>query len=331
MSNSMPEDSIHRFAARAQNLSSLEKESSTMKTRIGFILSLLLLLSLGLPSGRKAQARVFGAETLATLHTHDACQLKSENFLPAPITWNPVEVECPICNTKNIFLEWGSYGSYIYQYPSKYELVFWPYTADAAWYSCRKCRLTVFMEEFKTIPKDKIPALREVLKTVNLPPQKERSTEDSKVRPPYLEIPTSARLVVAEKVYRTLGRTDDEFWSHFYRVMGYHFDAEEKKAEADEARRKSLSLTERKLADKASDDVRKEQLYISGAMKHFLRDDASALRDFEAAKKLTYADRNNKPENNKGYDGYLSKLIDEYIEMLHKGAGPRNKSKGSDH
>ena len=302
-----------------------------MKNSPGFILSLLLLLSLGASSGSKVEANFSAPERLSMLHEHEACSLDGENFLPAPITWNPVEVECPVCQTTNVFLQWGSYGSYIYLYPSKYQLVFWPHTDSPAWYSCKKCRLTAFMEDFKTIPQDKIPALREALKNVNLPPQKERSTEASMENPPYLELPTSARLVVAEKVYRTLGKTDDEFWSQFYRVMGYHFGEEEKKAEADEARRKALAITEHVLADKASDGIRKEQLYISGALKHFLRDDAGALRDFEAAKKLTYSDKNNKPENNKGYDDYLSKLIDEYIEMLHKGAGPRTKSADSGH
>lgn len=302
-----------------------------MKNSLGFILCLLLLLSLGAVSGRRIQADFSAPEAFSMLHAHEACSLDGENFLPAPITWNPVEVECPVCQTKNIFMQWGSYGGYIYQFPSKYQLVFWPHTDSAAWYSCKKCRLTAFMEDFKTIPQDKIPALREALKDVKLPPQKERSTEASMADPPYLELPTSARLVVAEKVYRTLGKTDDEFWSHFYRVMGYHFDGNDKKAEADEARRKSLSITERVLADKASDGIRKEQLYISGALKHYLRDDASALRDFEAAKKLTYADKNNKPENNKGYNEYLSRLIDEYIEMLHKGAGPRTKSADEGH
>jgi hypothetical protein len=296
-----------------------------MNNSIAFILSLFLLLGLGVTSDGKVHASFHAPETHSTLPSGETCLLESENFLSAPITWNPVEVECPVCKTKNIFLKWGSYGNYIYHYPSKYQLVFWPHTDSPTWYSCKKCRLTAFMEDFEKIPQDKIPALREALKNVSLPPQKERSTEASMDNPPYLELPTSARLVVAEKVYRTLGHTEDEFWSHFYRVMGYHFDADGKKAEADEARRKSLASTERMLADKASEGVRKERLYISGALKHYLRDDAGAQRDFEEAKKLAYVDKNVKPENNKGYDEYLSKLIDEYIEMLRKGAGPRTR------
>jgi hypothetical protein len=298
-----------------------------MKSSFGFVLSLLLLLNPAAPHGHSPQARISRPQTF---HAHEAV-CPSETLSPAAITWSPVEVECPVCQTKNIFLEVMSYGNYIYGYPSKYQMVFWPYTDGAAWYSCKKCRLTAFMGDFAGIPQDKIPAVREALKDVKLPPQKERPAEPTWENATYRELPVAARLVAAEKVYRALGQTGDEFWDHFYRVLGYHFDAEEKKAEADETRRKSLAIVARALADKGKEGVRKELLYISGAMKHYLRDDAGALGDFEAAKKLTYFDQNAKPENNTGFDGYLSKLIDEYIEMLRKGEGPRTKKTGGGH
>ena len=290
-----------------------------MKSSFGFVLSLLLLLNPAAPPSRSSQARTFQPQTF---HAHEAaCSI--ETLSPLPITWFPEVVECPVCKTKNVFLVVGSYGSYIYQYPSKYQMIFWPYTDGAAWYSCKQCRLTAFMGDFANIPQDKIQAVREALKDVKLPPQKERPMELNYENATYRELPISARLVAAEKVYRALGLTKDEFWDHFYRVLGYHFDADEKKAEADDARRKSLAIIERALADKSREGQRKELLYVSGAMKHFLRDDAGALADFEAAKKLTYSDQSAKPEDSKGFDGYLSKLIDEYMEMMRKGEGPR--------
>lgn len=164
---------------------------------------------------------------------------------------------------------------------------------------------------------------------MSLPAQKERSNSDSMLNPPYLDIPTSQRLLVVEKIQRFLGQTDDHHWDHFYRVLGYHFDAEKKQAEADEARRKSLAIMERLLADKSNNGRRKELLYIAGAMRHFLRDDTAALKDFEEAKKVSYSDKDLKPEQNKNYDDYLSGLIKDYIEMLHKGKGPRENPTGS--
>jgi hypothetical protein len=290
-----------------------------MKNSIRFVLGSILLFTLTVPYHHAAHLPFTQPETLSTVHAPEACSFDNKASMLAPITWFPVEIECPVCKTKNIFLQWGSYGSYIYLDPSKYQLIFWPYTDSAAWYSCKKCHLTAFMEDFKKIPADKIPALSKMLESVVLPPQKERSKDEAMEHPPYLEIPSWARLVVAEKVYRTLGITKGEFWEHFYRVMGYHFDADKKQPEADESRRKSLALLERLLADKTNEGHRKVLLYVSGAMKHFLRDDAGALRDFEEAKTLTYSDKDSKPEDSKGYNEYLSKLINEYVETLRKG------------
>jgi hypothetical protein len=301
-----------------------------MKGMLRSIFGTILFLALAAQSVAALDVTAERARPSLTVETQAACDMTGEHFSHAAITWSPVEVECPVCKTKNIFLQWGSYGSYIYQFPSKYQLIFWPYTEGAAWYSCKKCRLTAFMDDFKEIPAAKIPELREMLQHVSLPPQKQRSDKESMDNPPYLEISSAARLVVAEKVYRTLGRTEDDFWNHFYRVMGYHFAGDEMHAEADVARRKSLAVTERLLADKTDEGRRKELLYISGAMRHFLRDDAGALKDFDEAKKLKFSDKSLKPEDNDGFNGYLSKLIDEYIEMLRKGEGPRTKSASDD-
>ena len=177
-------------------------------------LLVILVLSVGLS----------GSRPLDSGHAHAADETAEycTPIDPTLTTWFPKEFECPICKTKNIFMVWGSYGSYIYQWPSKYQLVFWPYTEAAAWYSCRKCRLTVFMGDFEKIPPEKIPDLRKALETTTLPPQPERSAKDSLEKPPYLDVPMPARLAVAETVYRTLGKTDDEFWNHFYLIVVYH-------------------------------------------------------------------------------------------------------------
>jgi uncharacterized protein (DUF2225 family) len=220
---------------------------------------------------------------------------------------------------------WGSYGNYIYQFPSKYQLIFWPHTDSQSWYSCKKCHFSAFMGDFNSVPKEKIAELQKMLEGVSLPAQKGRDYEQNRQIAPYLGIAVSDRLSVVEKVDRILGRTGDDYWSHFYRVLAYHFAAEQKQAEADEARRKALAITARLLGDKANDGRRKELLYISGAMQHFLRDDTMALKDFEAAKKLKYSDTALKAEQNKNYDDYLSHLINEYIDMIHKGKGPREQ------
>ena len=242
-------------------------------------------------------------------------------------TWAPVDVICPVCQTKNRFMEIMSYGTYIYQYPSKYQLIFWPYTDSPSWYSCKQCHYSAFMADFDNLPVEKIKKIQEALKTVTLPPQKERPQNNLGESPPYLDLPVSLRMIAAEKVYRIVKGDSDDFWSHFNRVLGYQLESEGKATEAAEARQQALKSTEKLLQDKSRQGERKELLYICGAMHHFLKNDQAAAKAFEEAAGLTYSNSKLADDRNKGYDEYLSQLIKDYIDMLKKGTGPRDGAK----
>jgi len=237
-------------------------------------------------------------------------------------TWSPHKVKCPLCGAENEFQAIMSYGSYIYSWPSKFQLIFWPLTDRNAVYTCKKCRLSTFMFDFAKLPKEKHEAVKNALKDVKF--DKEYAS--------YSEIPMTQRLKVAEKVYAQLDK-DDEFWCRFYRVLAYHFDDERSQAkedkarealqkEADAARRKAVEFAEKLLAAKDRADQRKESLLIRGAMRHFLRDDKAALADFEEAAKLTYRNKafaeSGNPDAEKNADNYLSGLLKEYTELLTK-------------
>lgn len=285
------------------------------------VFSLLILPVVLFTSLNRASAHPEAVANNVVTVESTSCEIDPPLF----ITWFAKEVTCPVCSTKNIFMEPGSWGSYVYQYPSKYQLIFWPHTDSPTWHSCKKCKLTLFMGEFESLPKEKIPALVALLKTVTLPAQKEVPEKEVMDNPPYLSLSVSDRLVVAEKVYRALGKDSDKFWAHFYRVMAYHFDNAKKETEAAEARNKVLKIVQGWVADQSKAGERKEFLYISGAMHHFLKDDVAAKKDFEEASLLTYSSADVKPENNQNYDKYLGTLIKEYLDMLKEGKGPRNK------
>lgn len=256
----------------------------------------------------------------SSVETTNACNVSTLAY----ITWAPEEVICPICQTKNTFMVPMSYGSYIYHYPSKYQLIYWPYTDSPSWHSCKKCRYTAFMGDFKDVPKEKIPDLQKMLQSVSLPAQKEVPAGEKGWNQPYMTITSSDRLLVAEKVYRTLGR-EETFWAHFYRVLAWHLDHDSKTDEAAEARKKALAILEGWLPKEENAGVRKELLYVCGAMRHFLKQDPEALKLFNEAQKVTYNDPKLDKEKNEGYDGYLSALIKEYIQKIEKGEGPRDK------
>jgi len=239
-------------------------------------------------------------------HNHDL-HLTIANSLPSvtATTWAPHDVVCPICKTTNTFMQPMSYGSYIYQWPSKYQYIFWPLTDSPVLYSCKKCHLTAFMWDFEDLPKDKLPSVERMLKDVPFSGKFEK----------YTEIPMSQRLLIAEQVYATLGQ-DEDAWCRFYRVKGYHFAEEKRQAEADDARRRALGIAEKQLTMKENVGRSKELRLITGAMRYFLKDEQGALKDFDQALKLKYEDAKLEPEKVANIDEYLTGLLNDYIARI---------------
>ena len=229
------------------------------------------------------------------------------------ITTFEVTVVCPVCKTSNQFYDYASWGNYVYQWPSKFQMVFWPQTDKVSLYTCKKCHLTLFMWDFKNPAKEKIPDLRSALAGVTLPEPKKT----------YTDVSMSDRLPVAEKLYKALGE-NQEFWALFYRVEGYHFDLEKHSDLAKEARKRALEITTSMLADAQNAPRKKELLLTSAAMHHFLDDDARALQELDDASKLTWLDEKLGADKSKGFDGYLTTLITEYTNAIHAGKVPKD-------
>lgn len=51
-------------------------------------------------------------------------------------------------------------------------------------------------------------------------------------------------------------------------------------------------------------------------MRHFLKDDPGALKNFREAEGLKYVSKELGPEKSKNYDEYLSDLLRQYFELL---------------
>jgi hypothetical protein len=223
-------------------------------------------------------------------------------------TWFADDVECPLCGETNEFQVVGSYGSYIYDWPSKFELIFWPDTDGNVLYSCRKCKYTCFMYDFRDPPEDKLYALREAAAEVDFGGSFKA----------YTDIPMIDRLAAAEKVYRVL-EWDEDSWCRFYRIVGYHAETQGLTEEAAAARSEALAIAETMLEDEARAGERKQFLVITGAMRYLRGDEAGARADFEAAVPLTYDNAALEAERNEGYGGYLTALLEEYIAKIEDG------------
>ena len=229
-------------------------------------------------------------------------------------TWAPKEIVCPLCKTKNTFMEVVSFGTYIYQWPERFQFIFWPLTDGNVLYSCKKCRLTAFMWDFAEIPAEKLALVKTKLDSMSL---KQFEAE-------YYKVPMSERLDIAAEVYSVLGR-DETFWCKFYRVKGYHHDTEKQGVDAATARGKALEICRKQLAAKENDGVRKELLLISGAMRYFLNDSAAALSDLREAAELSYSDPKLDSAQLKSYNAFLASLLKDYIARIDAGVKPGNK------
>ena len=227
-------------------------------------------------------------------------------------TWFPQEFECPIDKEKNTFMVIGSYGSYIYSWPSKYQWLFFPNTDSPTYYTCKKCHLTTFMWDFDKIPPEKISELKKMLAGIKV----------SKNFKDYQELPVSERLEIAEKVYTVLGE-DESWWENFYRIKGYHYGKEGLSDKAVEARKKSLELIQKELKNEKSEAPKKLLWYISAAMKHFLSDDKGALDDLHKALETKYAEKGADAEALKNGEEGLNERIKDYIERINGKDKPR--------
>jgi len=227
------------------------------------------------------------------------CLLNVANLFA--VTTVPVKVKCPVCGVVNDFYDYASWGSYVYQWPSKFQMVFWPHTYPTSLYICKHCHFAAWMWDFKDLKPEKIGAVRAALTDIVSVPNTEK----------YLEVPMSIRLSIAERVYQKLDK-DDEFWGIFYRVQGYHLAREHKADEAQRARVKAQQFLAKLSAEPNLRAVRKEHLVSLAAMQHFAGDDQAALASLDQAAKETYS----QGENASGFNEYLTALIKEYREKI---------------
>ena len=229
-------------------------------------------------------------------------------------TWFPKDFDCPICKTKNTFQVIGSYGSYIYSWPSKYQWVFWPLTDSPSVYLCKKCHLATFMGDFETLPKDKLPLIQKELEKIPF----QKTFKD------YMEVPMTDRLEIVEKVCLLLPDQTDQFWNTFYRVKGYHYGQSKQSAKAAEARTKALDLTKKMLADPNGKTPQKELLYIAGAMRHFLKDDTGAVEDFTKGLATKFAAAGGNPKDMNNAEDGLNNRLKDYIASIKSPNPPRS-------
>jgi len=224
-------------------------------------------------------------------------------------TWVDIELTCPVCGTGNLFKKPASFGTYVYQEPSRFQYVFWPATTDTFLYTCRRCHLSAYMQDFSNVPPEKIAPLAAML-------ERDGALDGAVI--PYYEIPMTLRLAIGRRVYEELGR-DTEFWCEFHRIAAYHYAESSQPERAHDARATALAEA-RALLDAEPAASRKELLVIVAAMQFFTGDAAGARDSLSEAEQHTFqsADR-----ESTALDAFLSSLIVDFRSELLSGGEPR--------
>lgn len=209
-------------------------------------------------------------------------------------TWAPSEQTDPLSGEKVPSYEIMSYGNYIYNWPSKYDLVFWPLT-DEKWICLNpKNGYAAFSDDFEKLSDEEKNALKEWLPQ-NYKPEQPPATHE-------------AKLEWLEKVYGQR-KMDDDFWCRFYRLMAYIHRKDKSKSIA--YVKKALPLLDRKLESKPEGIDKLEVLYLLGEYHRRLGEKEKAESFFAQVKDVKYKDEEG---NETVGNPYFVALVDERRE-----------------
>lgn len=221
-------------------------------------------------------------------------------------TWFTKTYTCPVCETENKFKTIGSYGSYIYSWPSKYQYIYWPVTENSSVYSCNKCRYTAFMWDFKSLSGDTLEIIKNNIDNISISMQADSV---------YTDIPMSEKLETAESFYK-LYQTDPDFWCRFSRIKGYHYDRENKPALALKSRQNAMKIADSLMQNPKNKFRKKELLFISASMKHFTGKDTLAVRQMEKAMETRYNNPKQDSSDNQGFNHYLHGIMSDFMHKI---------------
>jgi hypothetical protein len=199
-------------------------------------------------------------------------------------TWTPSEMTDPLTGEKVLAQKIVSSGGYIYNWPSKYDLVFWPFT-DEKWICLNpKNGYAAFNNDFEKMTDGGKKTLTKWLSENYKPSQAPKSHEE--------------KLTWLEKVYhqRTM---DDEFWSRFYRLMAYFHREDQKKSM--EYVKKAIPLLQARLNANPTGDDRIGVLFLLGEYYRRSGEVEKAKEYFSKVKMAKYKDEHGKERTGHPY------------------------------
>lgn len=215
-------------------------------------------------------------------------------------TWGPPSSRAdPVRdNAKCLVSEPASSGSYIYQWPSKYDQVFWPLTDPHGIWFCPESGFTAFLGDFELSAEEKV-ALSAHLAQVY----------QKKVGGP----PDIRDLLELLKQSYSKREKSREFRIQLLRVLAYYNDAELHDYDASgRLRREALAMIQEDLRTNLEEAQKLEYLFVAAAYSRELGEIENSdrlLQELDSALSST-------SDNLKGYAEYLSSLKKDVAQIV---------------
>lgn len=207
-------------------------------------------------------------------------------------TWTKTSVEDPIVTAKCEVQEPASFGSYVYDWPEKYDQVFWPLTDPNGVWLCGESGFVSFIGDMDISPGEK-EKIAGYLKTNPLPKS--------------AEIGLSEKLQRLQAIY-ALRDLDADQGIRITRALAYHFESLGEQQHANELRLSAFDRIKARLNEASLPiDLRLQYLFVNANYAREFGNSAEAdllLKELRAA--LSATDK----EEIAGYIDYLKGLID---------------------
>ena len=224
-------------------------------------------------------------------------------------TWVPSEKTDPMTGEKVPSQEIMSYGTYIYHWPSKYDLVFWPFTDENCICLNPKTGYAAFNNDFEELPDAEKQGLALWLKENYKADNPPKSHEE--------------KLAWLEKVYG-LRKMNDPFWCYFYRLMAYIHSKDKETSLA--YVRKAVPLLEKGLASNPEGVAKLEVLYLLGEYHRRLGDCKKAQEFFAQVEDVKYKDEEGKEQT--GHPYFVELVKDRQILMTEESSNKPDAGDG---
>lgn len=213
-------------------------------------------------------------------------------------TWSEIEVVDPILPAAKCQVSSpSSYGSYIYNMPSKYEQVFWPYSSQMGIWHCKQSGFLALIDDFDDLTATEISDISNFL-------------SESEIEP----ISLLSQLIQLEKIYAMREKTE-EFRLHLKRVLAFLHEQDGRTELANEYRKQALQTIYKLSLTDLSEYKRLEYLYVSA---NYERHFGNAVKSDEQLAILASTIANVNDDELVNYIEYLKTLM-EATKLIKEG------------